>query len=162
MAADMGKLELSTTYSFTIHNKSGGRQSYALFAGEPDVKPVQDHITSHAIVAARGVASGSGTAAIVIPRNDPYAICGTIYLNQSIRIQVLDRQQVRLGSKVSGFDRPGTNCLMHVEAGALFFLPWSGLAHDTGETGAFCVKSNDFSDKEAKTSIPDTTLWQSA
>jgi len=152
MATDMQTPEPSSTYSFTIHNKSGGRQSYALFAGMPEVKPAQDHITSHAIVAARGIASGSGSAVFVIPRNDLYAICGTIYLNHQIRVQVLDKQQVHLGRKVSGFDHPGTNCLMDIDEGTPFFAPWGGSTDDAGEPGAFCVKSAKFATEEARNS----------
>jgi hypothetical protein len=119
-------------YSFTIHNRSGISQSYSLFSHVPCITPSVKDITPHAILVARGIAPGSGSAFLTTPRDDYYSICGTIHQDEAVQMRVLDRRAVRLGSSSSGDLHRGTTCVAKVLSGAPSFTLWGGTGDDKG------------------------------
>ncbi|KAG2414749.1 hypothetical protein HFD88_003941 [Aspergillus terreus] len=138
------------TYSFTIVNQSGVSQSYAIFCKEPAVHPPAHGLVSHAVLVAHGVASGSGTAFLALPRTELYALCGTNYKDGSVQVRVLDRRQVSLGIGSSDTLRHGTTCVTQVTSATPSFDLWGGPADDRGEVGAFCIETGaDFTYEQA-------------
>lgn len=141
------------TYSFTIVNQSGVSQSYAIFCKEPAVHPPAHGLVSHAVLVAHGVASGSGTAFLALPRTELYALCGTNYKDGSVQVRVLDRRQVSLGTGSSDTLRHGTTCVTQVTSATPSFDLWGGPADDRGEVGAFCIETGaDFTYEQAAAS----------
>jgi hypothetical protein len=141
-------------YSFTILNRTGMSQSYALFSQPPIVKPAVEKLTSHAILVARGVASGSGKAFLTVRRDEYYAICGLSHEDESVQMRVLDRCAVTVASGRSNNFRPGTTCVVDMLSSAPSFVPWGGPADDTGELGAFCLRTpGGFTYEQAKNSM---------
>ncbi|KAL3450342.1 hypothetical protein BJX65DRAFT_305184 [Aspergillus insuetus] len=138
------------TYSFTIVNQSGVSQSYAIFCKEPAVNPPAHGLVSHAVLVAHGVASGSGTAFLTLPRTELYALCGLNYKEASVQIRVLDRRPVSLGTSSSHTLDHGTTCVTQVTSATPSFALWGGPADDRGEVGAFCIETGaDFTYEQA-------------
>lgn len=148
---------LDFNYSFTINNESGGTQHYALFSHAPNIEPTVHDIQSHAILVARDVVSTSGTATFTISRDELYAICGIMHEDGGAKLSVLDRQAVILGSSLSNEgleDRRGTTCVLRMSPSRTpSFALWRGIGLDQGKPGAFVLKTESFSYKEAKESM---------
>ncbi|RSL66145.1 hypothetical protein CEP54_003901 [Fusarium duplospermum] len=141
--------DLSETYSFTIYNKSDLRQSYTLFSKAPDVEPAVEHITSHAILVARGIPPGDGIATFVIQSNGFYAICGSMYQDEAVQMYALDRKPVRLGTGIGASAKAGTTCVLKASPDN----PCSGslvVEQGEGKLGSFCLKTGVFHYKEAQ------------
>ncbi|KAL3456428.1 hypothetical protein BJX64DRAFT_294112 [Aspergillus heterothallicus] len=148
----MAQISASTSYSFTISNRPGVGQSYAIFSRAPTVEPFAQGLTSHAILIAHGVASISGTAFVSIPRGSYYAICGTTHQDEAITSHVFDRRPVTLSVLDSPVPRHGTTCVTQVLSDGLSFALWSGPAGDRGEVSAFCIQTgSDFTYEQATT-----------
>jgi hypothetical protein len=141
------------TYSFTIVNQSGVSQSYAIFCKEPAVNPPAHGLVSHAVLVAHGVASGSGTAFLTLPRTELYALCGINCKDATVQVRVLDRRPVSLGTGSSHTLRHGTTCVTQVTSATPSFALWGGPADDRGEVGAFCIETGaDFTYEQAAAS----------
>lgn len=140
-------------YSITIQNKSGIPQDYALYNEPPTIKPAPKSLTSRAILVAHGVASGSGTAFMSVPRNDFYALSGSGYQDGAVQNFNLDRRPVNLG-----FKEPGTTCVLELkDEGPLSFVSGKGLVENNGDRDSFSLRTGDeFTDEEAKNS---TSCW---
>ncbi|RSL58332.1 hypothetical protein CEP53_006151 [Fusarium sp. AF-6] len=140
----------SETYSFTIYNKSDLRQSYTLFSKAPDVEPAVQHITSHAILVARGIPPGDGIATFVIQSHSFYAICGSMYQDEAAQMYALDRKPVKLGTGIGEGAKAGTTCTLKASPDN----PCSGSLEvgkqGEGKPGAFCLKTGVFHYKEAQ------------
>lgn len=144
--------DLETYYSITISNSTSGIQSYALYNQAPIVRPPADDISTHAILVARNIAATTGSATFAFPRDDFYAICGTLHRDEAVRVRALDKRPVQLGSTSSEDSKKGTTASVNMTSGALAFDLWAGTSGDKGESGAFCIKTGNFSYNEAKNS----------
>ncbi|MCJ1396094.1 hypothetical protein MMC18_008982 [Xylographa bjoerkii] len=151
IASVMGSTKQPAVYSITINNKSGISQSYSLFTQVPTVKPPVDVITPHAILVARGIATGSGTAFLTIPSESYYAICGVNHQDEAVQMLVLDKRPMDLGSGTSDDRRRGTTAITKTHQQSLSFELWKGPADDKGEPGSFCIQTGpDFTYEQAK------------
>ncbi|KAG6033868.1 hypothetical protein E4U41_006777 [Claviceps citrina] len=148
----MESAKARTNYAFTIHNRSGGPQSYSLFNHPPDISPQPENLVSHALLVARGVPSTAGIATLVIRADGFYAICGTMYQDDAAQMYVLDRQPVSLGSRPHGAagKSSGTTVVLGVASGSPFFASWMGPGRDFGKEGAFCLQTQEFKLVDAK------------
>ena len=159
-------------FTISISNKSGSKQSYAIFAEAPTIKPSSSErrVTTGIITSVHGVSNGKGQASFILSKQ-LYATCGTYDVefdstmgdeNKSpigTGTEVVDQREVELSYVQSN----GT--LVH---GSLWEVDASGgspsFATSNPEPGAekecFAIKTRgDFTDQEAKLSMSCCLLW---
>ncbi|KAL5610441.1 hypothetical protein FOBRF1_006558 [Fusarium oxysporum] len=140
----------SETYSFTVFNQSDERQSYTLFSKAPTIEPAVDLVNSHAILVARSIPPGEGIATFVVQSNSFYAICGSMYQDEAAQMYALDRKPVKLGTGVGAGAKPGTTCVLKASPDNPSFDSLEAIERGEGKRGAFCLKTEVFSHKEAQ------------
>ena len=153
--------EFLETITFTVENMSGITQNYAIFAGEPEIKPKVHDLRNDIFTSFQGVASHGGRAYFTMPRYQLSAICGT-YIRSSvesgIQIEIVDHMSITLGStSARGTVRPGTTCGVVIEDGSPVFAKHT--ISDGGNAKCFCVQTGaDFTYQEASSSESLTPL----
>ena len=155
------------SYTITIANKSGSKQSYGLFAETPGVRPSVSNIRTSIITTFPGVASGTGQARLDIQKQ-LFALCGLSRhdgdvsdsnvavevgdaLDSNTGIDIFDKRPVTLGTKLeNGQFNPGSEWNVVVSQGSPSFSEDTSTKF-SGELGAFCIKTGtDFTALEAK------------
>jgi hypothetical protein len=153
-------------YTISVNNKSGSKQSYAIFTEAPIIKPSSPErkVTTGIITSVHGVSTGKGQASFILSKQ-LYATCGTYDVefdsttsddNKSpigTGTEVIDQRPVSLGFKESnGKASSGSMWEVDTTGGAPSF------ATNNPEPGSdfecFAIKTRgDFTDQEAKLSM---------
>ncbi|KAG5938669.1 hypothetical protein E4U53_007960 [Claviceps sorghi] len=116
-----------------------------------DIKPKAKDLVSRTLLVARDVPPSTGIATFVIRRDSFYAICGTMYQDAAVQVNITDRQPVRLGvpQQRDVEQTWGTTVAIKVKSDSLFTcLPVESL--DCGRLGAFNLKTMNFHFTDAK------------
>ena len=153
-------------YTISINNKSGSKQSYALFAEAPTLKPnsPERKVTTGIVTSVHGVSSGKGQASFIISKQ-LYATCGTYDVEfdptagandhkspVGTGTEVIDQREVVLGFRESnGRETPGSLWEVDASGGSPAFA--TNNPEPGGELDCFAIKTRgDFTDQEAKLS----------
>jgi hypothetical protein len=156
-------------YSISISNKSGEKQSYAIFAEAPVIKTTSGSAASASIkfatriiTSVRGVSHGHGMASFILSRR-LYASCGTYDVDSDedgdddkspvgTGTEVIDQRPVTLGKlNAKGKLVPGTLLEVDSSGGSPSFV--QGDPEAAADVDCFAIRARaDFTAQEARLS----------
>ncbi|KAK9418683.1 hypothetical protein SUNI508_07940 [Seiridium unicorne] len=158
-------------YIVSISNKSGSKQSYAVFAALPQIQANNQAVTTihrRIITSVHSVPTGDGQANIFLPKAW-YATCGTYDVDTetatrqvtaavknrkvvSSGTEIVDQREVELGSLTdTGLQLPGSTLVIECSDGTPCFATSDQTIPRAGALDHFAIRTlTDFTAQEAK------------